>query len=133
MDRDHAAALFANDAFYNAFATGDLAAMEDVWAKAHPVSCIHPNDGIILDRAAIMDSWRQILENGGLDIHCAEAEARVRDGFAVVTCFELLGDGCLAATNLFVKEGSSWKMAHHQAGPSATRPAPKDRQGPAVQ
>ena len=39
---DHEAVLFANEAFYQAFAARDLAAMEEVWAHHCPVACIHP-------------------------------------------------------------------------------------------
>jgi hypothetical protein len=31
-------------------------------------------------------------------------------------------EGVLIATNLFVREGGGWKMAHHQAGPTSERP-----------
>ena len=34
--------LFANEAFYRAFADRDMAAMDGVWAVHAPVACIHP-------------------------------------------------------------------------------------------
>ena len=52
------AILFANDAYYAAFADGDPAAMDALWARRAPVSCIHPGQTALTDRAAIMASWR---------------------------------------------------------------------------
>ena len=39
---EHAAVLFANDAFYLAFANRDYDAMDVIWARDAPVTCIHP-------------------------------------------------------------------------------------------
>ena len=55
--------LFANEAFYRAFADGDLAAMDAVWASAAPVACIHPGWNLLDGREAVMASWRAILNN----------------------------------------------------------------------
>ena len=41
------AVLFANEAFYRAFADREMAAMADVWAAEAPVSCIHPGWGLL--------------------------------------------------------------------------------------
>ena len=40
--RDEAEVLFANDAFYNAFISRDIVALETVWATNAQVVCIHP-------------------------------------------------------------------------------------------
>ena len=55
------AILFANEAFYHAFADGDSAAMEALWASQTPVCCIHPGWGAIHERDGILESWRTIL------------------------------------------------------------------------
>ena len=39
---DDEAVLFANEAFYRAFADRDVEAMDEVWAQGVPVACIHP-------------------------------------------------------------------------------------------
>ena len=39
---DTEAILEANDAFYRALAGGDVAAMDEIWARRAPTSCIHP-------------------------------------------------------------------------------------------
>lgn len=123
MTRDETTVLFANEAFYAAFAGGDLSAMGALWSATVAVSCIHPGRGILRGRDEVMASWRQILKEGGADIRAAEASVTVHGDCAVVTCFEVLGDGFLAATNLFVREGAGWKLTHHQAGPTSERPA----------
>jgi hypothetical protein len=93
----HDAVLFANEAFYQAFATRDLAAMEQVWARHCPVACIHP---------------------GWPPLH----GATVFGDSAMVVCFEAVPGGFLVATNLFVRQGAVWKLVHHQAGPTNGQP-----------
>lgn len=118
------AVLFANDAFYTAFATGDLAAMDAVWAKRAPVCCIHPGWTALNDRDAIMESWRGILSAGPGDrrqtaaIRCVRPEAFLLGDAAWVACYEILPNGILVATNIFVPEDGAWRMVHHHAGPT---------------
>lgn len=117
------AVLFANEAFYRAFAARDLAAMDDVWAKHCPVACIHPGWAPLFGRAAVMESWQNILGNpSSPTVTCHAARAFLYGDTAFITCFEALGGGFLIATNLFVRQGALWKMIHHQAGPTTARP-----------
>ena len=116
---EHAAVLFANDAFYLAFANRDLAAMDDVWARETPVTCIHPGWGPLAGRDTVMESWQAILAGPSApNIACQNAEARVLGEFACVICHEVLDQGFLVATNIFVRERGQWKIIHHQAGPA---------------
>jgi hypothetical protein len=39
---DREQVLFANEAFYRAFADRDIDAMDALWARGEPVLCIHP-------------------------------------------------------------------------------------------
>ena len=113
----HAAILFANDAFYLAFATRDVEAMDAVWAKGSPASCIHPGWNMITGRAEVMRSWQAILESpDSPDIQCRHAKASLSGDFAYVVCYEELEGGFLVATNIYVRENGAWKMVHHQAG-----------------
>ena len=61
MARD--AVLFANEAFYRAFADRDIAAMEEIWASEAPVACIHPGWSPVIGRERVLASWRAILAN----------------------------------------------------------------------
>lgn len=111
--------LFANDAFYIAFAGGDLEAMDALWADGVPVTCVHPGWNPLMGRDEVMDSWQAILSaEGSPDIRCLNAYARIIGETAVVLCYESIGEAYLVATNVFVFEDNTWKLAHHQAGPS---------------
>ena len=63
-----AAVLFANDAFYLAFATRDLSAMEALWAKACPVACIHLGDSVLAATNIFVrqaDGWKLAHHQAG--------------------------------------------------------------------
>ena len=108
--------LAANDAFYAAFAAGDMAAMDRVWAADSPVSCLHPGWPIVLGRQQVMASWQMILGNPPAIRH-QDAQVLTYDRLALVVCREVIGSGALSASNLFVPEGTAWRMVHHQACP----------------
>jgi ketosteroid isomerase-like protein len=119
-DRD--AVLTANLEFYRAFTTRDLGAMDRLWAREAPVLCLHPGWTALHGRAAVMQSWRDILENPDAPhVMCHEDEATLLGAVAIVTCEEELAGGHLAATNIFVKERGAWRLVHHQAGPIVRR------------
>jgi len=121
LERD--AVLFANTAFYAAFASRDVAAMDRVWAKDRTVTCAHPGRPAIQGRKAVMESWRAILSNPHQpQAECCAEQAAIYGDTAVVTCIERLDDQYLAATNVFVKTGPVWSMVHHQAGPANVDP-----------
>lgn len=118
--------LAANDAFYAAFASGDLDAMEAVWSRAAPVSCCHPGWEPLLGRAQVMASFRAIIGNGPPPVRVSEASAHIVGDAAWVICVETLPTGRLAATNLFVREAGRYRLVLHHAGPIA----PSQRGGP---
>src|SRR5262245_24619647 len=88
MSPDEEAVLAANAAFYRAFATRDVAAMEALWARATPVACIHPGWQVLNGRENVMASWRGILAGVPPAIQCAQAVARVAGSAAFVVCTE---------------------------------------------
>ena len=123
---DHEAVLFANEAFYRAFADGDMAAMDAVWARGGAVACTHPGWEVLSGRDAVMESWRTILASPARPaIRCRDAVAHLVGDAAFVTCYEDVGQGVLAATNILVREDGQWRMAHHQAGPTAAQRRPE--------
>ncbi|MSO99016.1 MAG: DUF4440 domain-containing protein [Rhodospirillaceae bacterium] len=121
-DRD--AILFANGAFYLAFTNRDLEAMAEVWSVHKSVSCVHPGWSILYGLDHVMRSWQGILRNPNapkVKVHNERVE--VLGDSAIVTCVEeLKGQQFLAATNIFVREGSAWRLVHHQAGPANVDP-----------
>ena len=117
--------LFANEAFYRAFAEGDAQAMEQLWSARDDITCLHPGWGPIFGRAEVMASWSAIFASAQMPgIGCLDPRARIHGDVAYVVCFEQLPGGRLAATNLFAREGTVWKMILHQAGPTADGAGP---------
>lgn len=109
--------LFANEAFYAAFTSGDVEAMDDLWAKEAKVVCIHPGNPPLYDRDKIIQSWRQILSDPGVSkMRTHSARVMTEGPIALVTCFETFDTTTLAATNGFIQENNVWRMVHHQAG-----------------
>lgn len=124
--------LAANQAFYDAFDRCDLAAMEELWARAPGVACVHPGWAALDSRSSIMESWRVILETGHAPaIHCTDPRVTVTGEMAFVVCTEVLPGGELVASNIFVREAGAWKICHHHASPIARqvvvdRPPPEE-------
>lgn len=125
---DEAGVLAANAAFYDAFRGESLAAMDALWSRRAPVTCIHPGWPALFGRARVMASWRAIFESGAPAIRCASPTAHLLGDAAFVICVELVAEGRLCATNLFAREDGAWRMVHHQAGPMT---APDDGADPA--
>ena len=115
--------LFANEAFYRAFADRDADAMEAIWAEREPIVCLHPGWDLLTGREAVLQSWAAIINNpNSPDITCHAAVAHTEGDIGVVVCYEELGGQFLLATNIFIHEGSLWKMIHHHSGPTQGRP-----------
>lgn len=110
--------LAANNAFYKAFADRDIAAMEALWAKNHPVSCVHPGWPPLMGRDAVMASWRDVLSaSESMEIRVQDIGVQGFGDTALVLCGEILnGRAALSAANLFVREDGKWRLAFHQSG-----------------
>ena len=111
------AVLAANRAFYAAFSTRDMAAMEAVWARTASVTCVHPGWAVLFGRADVLASWRRIFgDPDAPDVRLRNARAHMFDDLAYVVCVEDIGGASLVATNIFAPEDGAWKLVHHQAG-----------------
>jgi ketosteroid isomerase-like protein len=126
MTDDQRAVLSANQTFYLAFAAHDFVRMDELWARHHEVTCIHPGWSLLAGRPAVMASWRAILESDSLQIEATDAQAHLAGEVAYVTCFEApRGESpVLIATNIFVREDGAWRLIHHHAGQLAATPDP---------
>jgi len=126
-DDEREAVLAANRAFYRAFNERDYDAMEVLWAPGGSMSCLHPGQNPLFDRAEILASWRGILRHPGAPkVRCADEWVIGRTGLATVVCREVLDDVQLMATNTFVRLSDGWHMVGHHSGPVPTveRPRP---------
>ncbi len=117
---DTDAILAANAAYYRAFSTGDVDAMSRIWAD-DGVSCVHPGWTPLIGRAAVIESYRNILASPNrVRIAHREDTAIVSGDDGRVVCIEIVeGTALLAATNLYRRIGGAWRMVHHQASPIA--------------
>ncbi len=113
----------AEEAFYAAFATLDLAGMGALWVQDQRPFCVHPGGDLLEGRRAVLESWREIFsgseppaiehrllgsfQSGDLAIHLVEEMIQPR------------GSGGQAnrvlATNVYVREDDCWRMAEHHA------------------
>ena len=117
---DNDAILAANAAYYRAFSTGDVAAMSRIWAD-DGISCVHPGWPALIGRAAVLESYRNILMSPNrVRIAHRDDTAIVAGQEARVLCVEIVeGTALLAATNVYRRVGGAWRMVHHQASPIA--------------
>jgi|TARA_B110000196_G_C21127092_1_gene656418 hypothetical protein len=114
---DPAIALYANEAFYLAFNTRDIDAMDRLWSRHTPSVCIHPGWRGLFDRDEIMISWRDIFDYNQAEtvIVCHEPRVLFQGNIMSVVCYEELPQGWLIATNNFVVENEEIHIFHHQA------------------
>ena len=113
---EESAIIAANAAFYAAFTTGNLDDMIRLWADSDDISCTHPGWPALIGQAAVMESWREILQNPARPlIACAEPTAIINGESGRVLCIEIVDGMALAATNLFRRIDGRWHMVHHQS------------------
>lgn len=123
MNKAHA--LFAADAFYVAFASKDLAAMDSLWAQNAPVLCIHPGWPRLTEREAIIESWRNILGNPDQTGPTPWGMQAHDWGNTIgVTCYEQIAGGVILATKAFVQEDGECRLVMHHGGPCNNPPEP---------
>ena len=119
IDEKKQAVIAANEAFYVAFRSKDLDAMDAIWAKKTKVAVIHPGWNTLVGRDEVMASWHRIIASGGAPkIESVQPIVLLRNDSAVVLCYEKADNSYLAATNVFVLEDGDWRMIHHHAGPA---------------
>ncbi|GAA3238073.1 nuclear transport factor 2 family protein [Actinocorallia longicatena] len=131
-DPEIAAVEAANSRFYNAFETGDLDLMHEVWAGgafAEGVSCVHPGSPMLRGRDEVLRSWALVMANTPyIQFVLTEVHTEVRGDHAVLTCEEnilmaddsengFLAGGSVVSTNLFVKEEGEWRLWVHHGSP----------------
>jgi ketosteroid isomerase-like protein len=111
-------------AFYQAFEARDLDAMMGAWADDEDIVCVHPGGARVVGYDAVRSAWEQlftaetklafrlehivVLETVGLAMQSAIENVYTADGTA---------RGAAAATNVFMRTPSGWRMVCHHASP----------------
>jgi ketosteroid isomerase-like protein len=114
----------ASLAFYQAFEAQDIDAMMSTWAEDEEIVCVHPGGPRVVGYEAVRSTWEQLfaggaklafrlehvvtLETVGLAMHSAVEHVYTADGTA---------RGAAAATNIFMRTPTGWRMVCHHASP----------------
>ena len=121
----------ANGAFYSAFESGDLDAMAEVWDRSDRARVTHPGWPTLYGWAKVLGSWEAIFANTEfIQFVLTEERVLVLGDVAILTLDEnilqaagqpdegaletdALSGARVAATNVFVHDGTRWRMVHH--------------------
>jgi ketosteroid isomerase-like protein len=114
--------LDANQRFYDAHEQRDLDAMRAVWEHSDRVVCVHPGWPILRGWPPVEESWRRILSGPGRNqFILTNLAVTVAGDMAWVTVDENLVAGAtagtIAATNVYVTDGSTWRLVIHHGSP----------------
>jgi ketosteroid isomerase-like protein len=120
----------ANTAFYEAFESGDLDAMQELWLDDEETLCVHPGALPVRGTPAINRSWALIMANTPyIQFFLTDVEVSVLEATASVTCTENVltadettgpdsfGGAKAVATNVFVRTDAGWRLWIHHASP----------------
>ncbi|MCP9446973.1 MAG: nuclear transport factor 2 family protein [Nitrospira sp.] len=116
----------ANQRFYEAFESLDIAQMDRIWAHQDYVTCIHPGWTIRSGWPAVRDSWVLIFNNTfSMKFDLTDVMVQVAGDIAWVICVENLTthqtdepqQARVLATNLYERIGDEWLMIHHHGSP----------------
>jgi ketosteroid isomerase-like protein len=112
----------ANQRFYDAFESLDIARMDEVWAHLEYVTCIHPGWALRSGWPEVRDSWVLIFNNTfSMKFQLSDVTIQVAGDVAWVICTENITSqqseepqrAKVLATNLYERIGDEWLMIHH--------------------
>ena len=121
--------LAAAYGFYDAFDRVDADALRASWHPTAETSVVHPGAALVRGFANVQRSWRDLLastraggvESFGLVVADLALDAAENVAFATcaVTSPATFGRAhSIQATNIFLRDGERWKLAHHHASVS---------------
>lgn len=122
----------ANARFYRAFETLDIAEMDQVWAHAGHVRCVHPGWPLLCGWDAVRESWQRIFASTEeMRFTLSAVTVNVGADLGWVTCTEnILSEvggrvsvTAILATNLFERGRDGWRLVHHHASHVLAPPA----------
>ena len=112
----------ANERFYEAFESLDIAKMDQIWAHLEYVTCVHPGWAMRSQWSEVRDSWVLIFNNTfSMHFELSDVTIQVAGDIAWVLCVEHITsqqsdepqEAKVIATNLFERIGDEWLMIHH--------------------
>ena len=121
---DLAAVREANERFYRAFESLDLAEMDQVWAHGDHVACVHPGWNRLHGWEEVRRSWSAIFQSTTeMRFTITDVSLDVRGDLAYVHCTENiisetrgnLSITAILATNVFERQAPRWRLVHHHA------------------
>lgn len=127
-----AAVRAANQRFYAAFESLDIAAMDEVWAHDDTVQCVQPGWDLLLGWDEVRERWLRIFSNTKrVRIALSSVWIRVEGYVAWVACTEHVttafeegfDEATVQATNIFLRHEGQWLLVAHHASPI---PVPAD-------
>jgi ketosteroid isomerase-like protein len=116
----------ANQRFYAAFESLDIAEMEAIWAHDDAVQCVQPGWELLLGWDEVRGSWSRIFANSKrVRIALSSIWVRIEGQVGWVACTEhvttAFADGfdeaTVQATNIFVRSEAGWLLVAHHASP----------------
>jgi ketosteroid isomerase-like protein len=132
---DEAAVERANAAFYAAFESGDMDAMQDLWVGEGHAVCIHPGWNPVVGAAAVRRSWAVVMANTPyIQFILTDVKVNVLGDVASVTCTENVlaagtgeaeqgfAGGKAVSTNVFLRTDEGWRLWIHHASPVLSKP-----------
>ena len=121
----------ANQRFYAAFESLDLAGMEAVWAHDERVECVQPGWDLLLGWEEVRERWARIFKNtkrvrvalSGIWVRVEGKVGWVACTARVTTAFaDGFDEATVQATNIFVEHEGQWLLVAHHASPLPTQP-----------
>jgi hypothetical protein len=114
----------ANQRFYAAFESLDMAQMEAVWAHDDAVQCVQPGWSILLGWDEVRERWARIFANTKrVRVALSGVWIRVEGNVGWVACTvhvttasaDSFDDAVVQATNIFILREDRWLLAAHHA------------------
>jgi ketosteroid isomerase-like protein len=122
----------ANQAFYKAFESLDIKALEEAWVRGDHVKCVHPGWPLLTGWAAVRKSWERIFTSTeSIQFILTDVQIQVSGRLGWVTLTENILSGVgenmsttsVLATNLFERTEDGWHIIHHHASHILQRPS----------
>jgi ketosteroid isomerase-like protein len=118
--------ISANKAFYSAFSSLSIDEIQGCCVASDSDVCIHPGWSPIKGWNAIAEAWVEIFESTNyIQVTPSDVVAQISGDVGWITCLEniysLVGVqqlmGQVAATNIFKRTDSGWKLSVHHGSP----------------